>query len=550
MNLSRRGFLSGLAAVAIAAAPAQANTVWTTFGFASTGSSTARTAPDRWADIKNILDFGADPSGVTDSATPILNAIIAAGGQGVAPSVGGMVFVPPGNFTILSSLYSNAGYISIVGADQHASVITAGHAGFAIDQNGGENSGPNRSGQIDRIAFLTVNNNYVSSGFDPTVGAIRYNVPSASVLIDHCNISGWNGVQAIGNSFNGLINACEIAGPTLPGSIGCCIANWSINASSIGGFWVGVQVSGTGGAVLSGSRIESCATGVTFGLDENNSNRACNGGSIDGLSTERCNDSIYVVAAGATSIMSAILTGTIGAPWALSSISWATGVATVTLSGTTTDAFGWTSGTKTLTISQNTNTGGRGPWDLGNAFVTATRTGTTTFTYPLVSDPGAYPGVNAFSAQWSLKQSTGLKMRGASSTFVSGVTVSIQAANLLVAGVDLFTDGADSGTNNTLVSVIAPNWNAPRSTSKANYQYTNCNEPKGVELDARGVQFGMLFADLPGQSGVIQATPHQSTSFFITDGNQATIGQAVTAGSGSNASYVGRSASAWLRGAF
>jgi len=48
----------------------------------ATGSTTARTLANRFADVVNVLDFGADPTGVVDSTTNIQNAINSLGVNG------------------------------------------------------------------------------------------------------------------------------------------------------------------------------------------------------------------------------------------------------------------------------------------------------------------------------------------------------------------------------------------------------------------------------------------------------------------------------------
>jgi hypothetical protein len=72
----------------------------------ATGSSTARTLANRFGDIANILDFGADPTGVADSTTAIQNAITASG-------VGGTIVFPKGTFLLSSTLngLSNQNFI-------------------------------------------------------------------------------------------------------------------------------------------------------------------------------------------------------------------------------------------------------------------------------------------------------------------------------------------------------------------------------------------------------------------------------------------------------
>lgn len=50
--------------------------------FLSTGSTTARTLANRFADVVNVLDFGADPTGAVNSTTNIQNAINSLGVNG------------------------------------------------------------------------------------------------------------------------------------------------------------------------------------------------------------------------------------------------------------------------------------------------------------------------------------------------------------------------------------------------------------------------------------------------------------------------------------
>jgi len=53
----------------------------------ATGSTTARNLDDRFADVVNVKDFDADPSGVVNSSTAINNALTQANANG-----GGIVF--------------------------------------------------------------------------------------------------------------------------------------------------------------------------------------------------------------------------------------------------------------------------------------------------------------------------------------------------------------------------------------------------------------------------------------------------------------------------
>src|SRR4051812_27875227 len=78
LDISRRKLL--VPAMAIGGAsllPKQANAdiAFTSFAFPATGAPKARTMPDRLAEIKNVVDFGADPAGTLDSTAAIQAAV-------------------------------------------------------------------------------------------------------------------------------------------------------------------------------------------------------------------------------------------------------------------------------------------------------------------------------------------------------------------------------------------------------------------------------------------------------------------------------------------
>ena len=96
MKIPRRSLVTGGAALAALASMREraeaANVPFTTFPFNATGGNTPRTQPDRLADVKNVLDYGADPTNVSDSTTAIQNAVNAAVSAG-----GGTIFFSPRN---------------------------------------------------------------------------------------------------------------------------------------------------------------------------------------------------------------------------------------------------------------------------------------------------------------------------------------------------------------------------------------------------------------------------------------------------------------------
>jgi len=76
----------------------------------ATGSTTARTLANRFADVVNVLDFGADSTGVVNSTTNIQNAITAANGSSV--------FIPAGTYKvtgIITGDFYTFGTVTITG---------------------------------------------------------------------------------------------------------------------------------------------------------------------------------------------------------------------------------------------------------------------------------------------------------------------------------------------------------------------------------------------------------------------------------------------------
>lgn len=122
-TFNRRNFLRGGMAVTsatILAQTAAADTVFTTFPYAATGGSATRTTPDRLADVRNVLDFSADASGVGDSSAAFRAACAAAGSTNI-----GEVFVPPGTYTGVSEVYFNSGF-------SHAGFTDSTAVGFYV----------------------------------------------------------------------------------------------------------------------------------------------------------------------------------------------------------------------------------------------------------------------------------------------------------------------------------------------------------------------------------------------------------------------------------
>lgn len=83
--------------------------------YTATGGTVARSAQDRAADVANVLDFGADPTGVADS-TAAFNSAIATAKE---------VYIPAGHYLINNTITVNAGQ-RIRGAGTRATILTIG----------------------------------------------------------------------------------------------------------------------------------------------------------------------------------------------------------------------------------------------------------------------------------------------------------------------------------------------------------------------------------------------------------------------------------------
>jgi len=85
----------------------------------STGSTTARTLANRFADVVNVLDFGADPTGVVDSSTAFQNALNLIQSR----SNGGTLFIPAGNYLVNTTLTYSNNSLTIVGENEKVTNI-------------------------------------------------------------------------------------------------------------------------------------------------------------------------------------------------------------------------------------------------------------------------------------------------------------------------------------------------------------------------------------------------------------------------------------------
>lgn len=135
---------SGLALMSNGTDPA-----WTGFLQSGTGAVT-RTWQDKARDFVSVRDFGADPTGVADSATALNNALAALTGTG------GLIYFPPGKYRFNSAISFNlpAGIFSValVGAGQDNTILFWPSAAGGLTFN---YAGINSSAHIRDMSFTT-----------------------------------------------------------------------------------------------------------------------------------------------------------------------------------------------------------------------------------------------------------------------------------------------------------------------------------------------------------------------------------------------------------
>ena len=117
-------------------------------------------------------------------------------------------------------------------------------------------------------------------------------------------------------------------------------------------------------------------------------------------------------------------------------------------------------------------------------------------------------------------------------------------------------DGEAEHHNNVMIASPGGTWALPASPNRAAWEFVDCGgELTAVinsEYQAFPNPFGfMVFADLPGQSGVLQAGPFEGQEFDISDGAYVSttgFGEAVTgSSSGKWRVRYGGSPLAWRR---
>src|SRR5436190_2187750 len=93
--------IAGVALSAIVAGRAAAAN-FIDYAFPATGASASRNDPDRWADWKNVKEFGAVGGGVIADRAPIQRCVDSI--VNIIPGALGTVYFPPGTFRTFGAI--------------------------------------------------------------------------------------------------------------------------------------------------------------------------------------------------------------------------------------------------------------------------------------------------------------------------------------------------------------------------------------------------------------------------------------------------------------
>ena len=254
-------------------------TAFTSFAFKATGTTADRTMPDRLAEIHNVLDFGADPTGNTDSTSAIQSAVDWTSGANR-----GTIYFPLGSYVATSPITFNYdGDLAIRFLGEFGTVIFGTVNGYVFDRHLATPNNTKGGRIFERLLIVNAH----ASG-----GCIRLGSTLGGAMRD-CVFSGFIGVtteDSAGNSSQNIqIQNCKFSGGGATGSKFIIIGGGgAIEGSDIGpGGDIGVLAYGKG-LHISGCRSENCNTSFLLGNDSANNPVGLQGFSCHSTSTEGC----------------------------------------------------------------------------------------------------------------------------------------------------------------------------------------------------------------------------------------------------------------------
>lgn len=252
------------------------------YPFPATGAPTPRTMPDRLAEIKNVLDFGADPTGANPTGT---TAAIQAAINSSGTANAGTIFFPPGFYTINSTINFNYnGNLSIRFLGAAGANINANFAGFIFDRhNTNSGSANNTPGNrvFEKLSISNVNNAGGCVRIGSTIGAaFRDCLFSGNICVTTEDSPGVS-------SENVLFDTCNFVagGTTSPTNSVIIGGGGAFRACDFRNCDTGIRIYGNGTSIMAG-RHENMNTGMMLGVDSSGTPQTTSGLLISGCSFE------------------------------------------------------------------------------------------------------------------------------------------------------------------------------------------------------------------------------------------------------------------------
>jgi hypothetical protein len=255
----------GVGALALLARRASADTPFSSFAFPATGAPTARTLPDRLAEIKNVKDFGAKGNGTTDDAPAIRAALHSTrpplsdpDTMANTPWHAGTIYFPAGVYRVASPISANEPFgefsAHFVGSGL-GTIIRGDMNDFVFKRSG--------------LPFGIVHGNTTFSQLRlQGWGGILWEC-NTSVGVRDCAFECGRGVWFTHEIF-GTIDNCQFLGAIdNPQNVAIySVGSVGISNTRIQAYYHGVRCSGHL-TTMTNLEIEVCRTGVAVGYDKN-----------------------------------------------------------------------------------------------------------------------------------------------------------------------------------------------------------------------------------------------------------------------------------------
>jgi hypothetical protein len=257
---------------------ANADTAFANFAFRTTGAPTARTMPDRLAETKNVLDYGADPTGSADSTSAIQAAVNWTSGANR-----GTIYFPLGAYKVTAPITFNYnGNLSICFRGEVGTFIFGNFNGYIFDRHLPTANNTTGGRVFERLS--------ISNGH-ATGGGIRLGSTIGGAIRD-CQLNAFiclTTEDAVGVSSKNInIENCSFSNDGGPGAHYIIIGGGgSIQGCTLSGTDTAVRAYGSG-LHIAGCRSERCNTSFLLGLDSGGNNAGLSGFSMLSTTTEGC----------------------------------------------------------------------------------------------------------------------------------------------------------------------------------------------------------------------------------------------------------------------